>query len=67
MSVDQKRSNYVRSYTDLSGKRRMTDGWENVHVCVEDYSGLAYAEVFPDEKASTAIGFMQRAIAFDRR
>jgi transposase InsO family protein len=65
--LDQKRRHYVRSYTDLNGKRRMTVGWEYVHVCVDDYSRLAYAEVLPDEKATTAIGFMQRAIAFYRR
>jgi transposase InsO family protein len=65
--LDQKRRHYVHSYTDLNGKRRMTVGWEYVHVCVDDYSRLAYAEVLPDEKATTAIGFMQRAIAFYRR
>jgi transposase InsO family protein len=39
-------------------------GWEFVHVCVDDYSRLAYAEVLDDEKANTAIGFLQRALAF---
>ena len=39
-------------------------GWEFVHVCVDDYSRLAYAEVLGDEKASTAIGFLQRALGF---
>jgi transposase InsO family protein len=39
-------------------------GWEFVHVCVDDYSRLAYAEVLPDEKAQTAIGFLGRAVAF---
>jgi hypothetical protein len=31
-----------------------------VHVCVDDYSRLAYAEVLPDEKTTTAIGFLAR-------
>ena len=33
---------------------------------VDDYSRLAYAEVLPDEKHETAIGFLQRAVAFYR-
>ena len=39
-------------------------GWEFVHVCVDDATRLAYVEVLADEKASTAIGFLKRAIAF---
>ena len=42
-------------------------GWEYVHVAVDDYSRLAYAEVLHDEKASTAAGFLRRAIAYYRR
>jgi transposase InsO family protein len=32
-----------------------------------DYSRLAYAEVLNDEKATTAIGFLRRALAFFAR
>jgi transposase InsO family protein len=39
-------------------------GWEAVHVAVDDHSRLAYVEVLEDEKASSAIAFRQRAIAF---
>lgn len=46
----------------VEGKR--TTGWEFVHVCVDDHSRLAYAEVLADEKAATAVGFLARAIAF---
>lgn len=42
-------------------------GWEFVHVCVDDHSRLAYAEVLDDQTAATAIGFLQRAIAFYAR
>jgi transposase InsO family protein len=42
-------------------------GWEYVHVAVDDYSRLAYAEVLRDEKASTAAAFLRRAIAYYRR
>jgi len=42
-------------------------GWEFVHVAVDDHSRLAYAEVLPDEQATTAAGFLRRAVAFYRR
>jgi transposase InsO family protein len=42
-------------------------GWEYVHVAVDDFSRLAYAEVLNDEKATTAAGFLARAAAFYRR
>jgi Integrase core domain len=41
-------------------------GWERVHVCVDDATRLAYVEVLPDERATTAIGFLRRALAFYR-
>jgi transposase len=49
---------------DAEGVRRYQVGYECVHVCVDDYSRLAYAEVLPDEKQQTAIGFLRRAVAF---
>jgi transposase InsO family protein len=39
-------------------------GWEFVHVCVDDATRLAYAEVLPDEKGQTAAGFLRRAAAW---
>ena len=42
-------------------------GWEFVHVCVDDATRLAYVEVLADEKSTTAIAFLRRAIAFYRR
>jgi hypothetical protein len=41
-----------------------TVGWESVHVCVDDATRLAYVEVLADEKATTAVGFLRRAVAF---
>jgi transposase InsO family protein len=35
-----------------------------VHIAIDDATRLAYAEVLPDEKATTAIGFLRRAVAF---
>jgi len=52
---------------DLHGSARGTIGWEYVHVAVDDYSRLAYAEVLPDERAASAIAFLRRAGAFFAR
>ncbi len=53
--------------SDAAGVRRGTVGWDAVHVAVDDATRLAYAEVLADEKATTAVGFLQRAIAFYER
>src|SRR4051794_5510093 len=39
-------------------------GWEFVHVCVDDATRLAYVEVLADEKATTAVSFLGRAITY---
>ncbi|HEX6662610.1 MAG TPA: IS481 family transposase [Gaiellaceae bacterium] len=52
---------------DGTGRRRGLTGWEYVHVAVDDYSRLAYAEVLPDEKAASAIAFLRRALTFFAR
>ncbi len=58
------RKHWNRSRTDAEGRRRLTVGWEFVHIAIDDHSRLAYAEVLPDEKAQTAIGFLRRASSF---
>ncbi len=65
--VRDPRQHYNSTFQDLAGRRRRTVGYEYVHVAVDDYSRLAYAEVLADEKASSAIGFLRRAVAFYRR
>ena len=52
------------SFTDPAGRRRSKTGWEFVHVAIDDATRLAYAEVLGDEKASTAAGFLRRALRF---
>jgi len=64
---DGKRQHYNPTYTDAAGRRHQGVGWEYVHVAVDDYSRLAYAEVLLDERASTAAAFLRRAIAYYRR
>jgi transposase InsO family protein len=58
---------YTGSYTDAAGRRRGKAGWDFVHIAIDDATRLAYAEVLPDEKATTAVGFLRRALAFFRR
>jgi transposase InsO family protein len=64
---DGVRQHTRRRSRDAAGVRRNRIGWEYVHIAVDDYSRLAYAEVLPDEKATTAVGFLRRAVAFYRR
>ena len=45
-------------------RRGAPKGWEFVHVCVDDATRLAYAEVLDNEKGPTAAGFLRRAVAF---
>jgi len=61
------RQHYNRTFTDRDGHERRTVGYEYVHIAVDDYSRLAYAEVLADEKAATAAAFLARAVAFYRR
>jgi transposase InsO family protein len=42
-------------------------GYEYVHVCVDDATRIAYAEVLADERAASAVGFLRRAVRFFRR
>jgi transposase InsO family protein len=64
---DGLRQHYTGRYTDAAGRRRRSAGWEYVHIAVDDHSRLAYAEVLPDEKATTAAAFLRRAVRFYRR
>ena len=34
-------------------------GWEFVHVCIDDASRVAFSQIFPDEKASSAVPFLE--------
>jgi transposase InsO family protein/transposase len=60
-------SHYNPRLTGIDGKRRNTVGWDYVHIAIDDCTRLAYAEVLPDERATTAIGFLKRAVEFLNR
>jgi transposase InsO family protein len=40
------------------------NGWDYVHVAVDDHSRLAYAEVLPDERVASCAAFLRRAVAW---
>jgi transposase InsO family protein len=42
-------------------RRRFHQGWEYLHVCIDDASRLAYAELLSDQRGETAAGFLERA------
>jgi transposase InsO family protein len=58
---------YNPTTTKHGGIRRGLARWEFVHIAIDDCTRLAYAEVLEDEKATTAIGFLRRAIQFFAR
>jgi transposase InsO family protein len=39
-------------------------GWEFVHVCIDDASRIAYAEIRKDERQGSAVAFLKAAIAY---
>lgn len=65
--IHGKRGRHNSTKTDAAGRRRRQAQWEFVHVAIDDATRLAYAEVLTDEKATTAIGFLRRAIDFFAR
>jgi transposase InsO family protein len=59
--------NPYKTHRDREGIERKMIGWEYVHIAIDDATRLAYAEVLSDERASTAIAFLRRALAFFKR
>ena len=45
------------------GSRRGA-GWEFVHVCLDDASRIAFAQILPDERKESAVAFLQAALAY---
>jgi transposase InsO family protein len=48
---------------ERSGQSRGV-GWEFVHVCLDDASRIAFAQVRPDERKESAVAFLQAALAY---
>lgn len=68
LHLDTKKLGKIRGIGHrITGNRRGSGhglGWEFLHVCIDDATRVAYAEVLPDEKGVTATAFVQRAIAW---
>lgn len=45
-------------------RQKRGNGWEYVHVCIDDFSRVAYVEVLEDERGETAAGFLERAVGY---
>lgn len=39
-------------------------GWEFVHICIDDASRIAFAQVLPNEKKHSAVAFLKAAVAY---
>ena len=65
LGAEQGRANSSRTRRyDGSGGRKRQVGYSYIHAAVDDHTRLAYVEVLDDEKATTATGFTQRAVAW---
>ncbi len=45
-------------------RRSPGPGWEFVHVCIDDASRIAYAEIKKDERKGSAVAFLKAAVAY---
>jgi transposase InsO family protein len=61
------RRNPGRYRADAHVRERKAIGWDFVHIAIDDATRLAYVEVLPDEKTTTAIAFFKRALSFFAR
>jgi transposase InsO family protein len=49
---------------DHRRSRHKKSGFEFIHVAIDDHSRVAYAEIHPDEKATTSAAFLHRAVSW---
>jgi transposase InsO family protein len=60
----KRRANPTRA--DATGRLRRQVGWEFVHICVDDATRLATAQVLADERARSAVAFLRHCLTFYR-
>jgi transposase InsO family protein len=66
----KKLARFYRPGHRVTGSRaRQSDGagWEFVHIAIDDYSRMAYAEILADERGPTCAAFLRRACAWFAR
>jgi transposase InsO family protein len=51
---------------DRKRSRDIPTGFDFIHVAVDDYSRVAYAEILADERVETCAGFLHRAVSWFR-
>jgi transposase InsO family protein len=54
----------------ITGNRRgriHRAGWEYVHVAIDDHSRIAFSQILPDQKACSAVAFLQAAVDYYTR
>ena len=42
-------------------------GWEYVHVAIDDHSRVAFSDIYPDEKKTSAVAHLKAAVDYYRR
>ncbi len=52
--------------SNTRGGKKPGNGWEFVHVAIDDHSRLAFTQIHPDEKAKSAIRHLKAAVAWYR-
>lgn len=53
-----------RAFGRGPGMHHKGQGWDYVHVAVDDHSRLAFAEIWPDETAASVTAFTRNALEF---
>ena len=53
-----------RGQSNRRGTKLGGIGWEYVHVCIDDASRVAFSQIKPDEKATSAVPFLRAAVAY---
>ncbi len=39
-------------------------GWDYVHVCIDDHSRIAFTQIYPDQKANSAVAHLKAAVRY---
>lgn len=66
----KKLGRFERAGHRVTGDRRINTrhaGWEAMHVAIDDHSRVTYAEILPDETATTTAAFLERSVAWFAR
>jgi len=42
-------------------------GWEYVHVCIDDHSRVSFSQIYPNEKATSAVAHLKASVAWYKK